>query len=149
MIDRFAKVFNVGGNGRQLLVVQELNPDQGVILLNHITVIGGIRVDFQVEFSGEDQEEKAQLYLEQIDQEGAEGIYIRFLEYFECGDDNCLGSQPEKGLTGVTFLSAMDRGNFKRFAKELRAILDKHERQLEQAKNLLNRICLIGRVKEK
>lgn len=38
-------------------------------------------------------------------------------------------------------LTVMDQGNIKRFAKEIRKILDRQERQIIHTKNLLNRIA--------
>lgn len=83
MSDTFAKLFNVGGNGRQVLVFRERDDDQDLVLMHHITVLNGIRLDLKVEFHGEDQDERAERYLEDIDLGNIERMYLSFLETLE------------------------------------------------------------------
>ena len=87
MRDTFAKLFNVGGTNRQLLVLRERDDGQDIHLIKHVTVIDGVRISFEISFGGEEQDDHADQYLEKFDQQVAENIYLGFLEeIFERGE---------------------------------------------------------------
>ncbi|MBE0599377.1 MAG: hypothetical protein IH614_19210 [Desulfuromonadales bacterium] len=81
--NRFARLFEVGGHGCQVLFFRERDEDRDVTVIHQISAAEGVRMDFQVEIKGEKQDETADRYLEKVDQESAERVFVKFLEMLE------------------------------------------------------------------
>jgi len=86
MSDTFAKLFNVGGPGRQLLVYRERDEDQDATVMHHVTVVDGVRADLKVDIFGERQDEKAIYYLKKFDKKTAKNTFSYLYGVIESGE---------------------------------------------------------------
>ncbi|MBE0598318.1 MAG: hypothetical protein IH614_13705 [Desulfuromonadales bacterium] len=72
----FARLFEVGGQGGQLLVYREHDAGKDVTIVHHITEASGAQIDSSMKFRGEGQERAAQCHIDELELDDAERIYL-------------------------------------------------------------------------